>query len=215
MLAAAAAWDLFEEAVRTYHRQVPDDASADLPWDLPCPPVPTPADEFSELLWKKAWVDTVQWHAEDRIRHPRVEPALALQLKRRIDALNQERTDRVEALDDFMHARSQPSDGAQESPSWKWIPTETPAWALDRLSILALKILHMHAEVERSSASAEHRQFCQAKLDVLLFQKGVLISAIDALWHAICAGDSPYHRYRQMKMYNDPALNPVLYRTLD
>jgi hypothetical protein len=160
-------------------------------------------------------VDTVQWHAEDRIRHPRVEPALALQLKRRIDALNQERTDRVEALDDFLHVRSQPSDGAQESPSWKWIPTETPAWALDRLSILALKILHMHAEVERSSASAEHRQFCQAKLDVLLFQKDVLISAIDALWHAICAGDSPYHRYRQMKMYNDPALNPVLYRTLD
>lgn len=215
MLAAAAAWDLFEEAVRTYHRQVPDDAAPDMPWDLPCPPVPSPATEWRELLWKKAWVDTVQWHAEDRIRDPRVEPAGALQLKRRIDALNQERTDRVEALDDFLHACSQLSEGAPESPSWKWIPTETPAWALDRLSILALKILHMHAEVERSSAGADHRQMCQAKLDVLLHQKDILIAAIDALWHAICAGETLYHRYRQMKMYNDPTLNPVLYRTLD
>lgn len=215
MLAAAAAWDLFEEAVRTYHRQVPDDAAPDTPWDLPCPTVPSPETEWSELLWKKAWVDTVQWHAEDRIRHPQVEPAVALELKRRIDALNQERTDRVEALDDFLHACSQLPDGAPEPSSWKWIPTETPAWALDRLSILALKILHMHAEVERSSAGADHRQLCQAKLDVLLHQKDILIAAIDALWHAICAGETPYHRYRQMKMYNDPALNPVLYRTLD
>ena len=215
MLAAAAAWDLFEEAVRTYHRQVPDDASADLPWDLPCPPVPTPANEFSEFLWKKAWVDTVQWHAEDRIRNPRIEPAEALQLKRRIDALNQERTDRVEALDDLLFAQVSAAGAPVAHAPWKWIPTETPAWALDRLSILALKISHMHAEVERSSASAEHRQNCQEKLNILLHQKEVLVAAIDGLWHAICVGDSPYHRYRQMKMYNDPALNPVLYRTLD
>ncbi len=215
MLAAAAAWDLFEEAVRTYHRQVPDDAAPDTPWDLPCPPVPSPATEWSELLWKKAWVDTVQWHAEDRIRHPQVEPAVALELKRRIDALNQERTDRVEAMDDFLHVCSQLSDGAPEPSSWKWIPTETPAWALDRLSILALKISHMQTESSRTDASPEHRQNCQEKLNILLHQKEVLVAGIDGLWHAICAGETPYHRYRQMKMYNDPALNPVLYRTLD
>lgn len=215
MLAAAAAWNLFEEAVRTYHRRVPDDASPDLPWDLPCPPVPTPANEFSELLWKKAWVDTVQWHAEDRIRDPRVDPEVALALKRRIDALNQERTDRVEALDDLLFAQILLKGDPGQRTAWKWIPTETPAWALDRLSILALKISHMRTEAERSDASPEHRQRCQEKCGVLLHQKEVLCASIDGLWHAVCAGEAPYHRYRQMKMYNDPALNPVLYRTLD
>lgn len=210
---AESAWDVFGAAVVEYHVQVPDAAHPNARWDVPPPPLASafPSDDWHRALWLKAWVDCVQWHAEDRIRDPHVDPRVALELKRRIDALNQERTDRVEALDDFLH----PTVSVQEPASPAWLPTETPGWALDRLSILALKCYHMNEEAERPTATDQQRRIFRAKQSVLVQQKEDLIAAIDALWHAICTGQAPYRRYRQMKMYNDVATNPVLYRTLE
>jgi hypothetical protein len=168
---------------------------------------PYPADSLDHLLYLKNWIDTVQWHLEDLIRDPGIDPAEALQLKRRIDASNQERTDVVEYIDSwylqqFREVVPQPD---------ATINTESPAWAIDRLSILALKIYHMQLEAERADAGPEHRAACQKKLDVLLEQRQDLSSAIDQLLADIAAGRKYMKAYRQMKMYNDASLNPVLY----
>ncbi len=158
-------------------------------------------------LYLKCWIDTVQWHYEDIIRDPHINPGEALALKRRIDQSNQDRTDLVEDIDSyfrqlFSHVR--PQDDAR-------LNTESPAWAVDRLSILALKIYHMREQVERGDATDEHRKKCQAKLGVLLEQQVDLSTAIDQLLEDIEAGRKYMKVYRQMKMYNDPSTNPVLY----
>ena len=158
-------------------------------------------------LYLKCWIDTVQWHYEDIIRDPHINPGEALALKRRIDQSNQDRTDLVEDIDSyfrqlFSHVR--PLDDAR-------LNTESPAWAVDRLSILALKIYHMREQVERGDATDEHRKKCQAKLGVLLEQQVDLSTAIDQLLEDIEAGRKYMKVYRQMKMYNDPSTNPVLY----
>ncbi len=168
---------------------------------------PFPKEELHHLLYLKNWIDTVQWHLEDLIRDPQIDPVEALQLKRRIDASNQERTDVVEYIDSWylqQYRSITPKPGAT-------INTESPAWALDRLSILALKIFHMQLEAERPEASAEHRAACGKKLDVLLEQRADLSAAIDQLLEDIAAGRKYMKAYRQMKMYNDESLNPVLY----
>lgn len=211
---ASEAWSVFERSVEAYHRLVPDTAGPEVSWDISAP-APDTADEWTQLLWNKAWIDSVQWHAEDRIRDPQVAPTAALDLKRRIDALNQLRTDAVEFLDDYLENTLRALPASVVPPTMVWLPTETPAWALDRLSILALKIYHMSAEANRSNASEEHRLRCRGKWEVLVRQKAELIESIDALWHALCTKQAPYRRYQQMKMYNDPTTNPVLYRTLD
>jgi hypothetical protein len=208
------AWGVFERAVVAYHGLVPDNSGPEVSWDFPAPAAEA-TNEWTQLLWNKAWIDSVQWHAEDRIRDPHVAPTGALELKRRIDALNQQRTDAVEFLDDYLENILRALPVPSEPPTMRWLPTETPAWALDRLSILALKIYHMSAEANRSNADDEHRFRCQGKLEVLVRQKAELIESIDALWHALCTQQAPYRRYQQMKMYNDPTTNPVLYRTLD
>lgn len=213
-LNAHQAWRVFEGAVEAYHRLVPDTAGPEVSWDIPAP-APDTADEWTQQLFYKAWIDAVQWHAEDRIRDPHVSPTAALALKRRIDALNQQRTDAVEFLDDYLENTLRALPAPSEPPTIVWLPTETPAWALDRLSILALKIYHMAAEAHRPNADEEHRFRCQGKLEVLLRQKSELMESIDALWHALCTKQAPFRRYQQMKMYNDPTTNPVLYRTLD
>jgi hypothetical protein len=161
------------------------------------------------LLFSKNWIDAVQWHLEDIIRNPEIHPDEALKIKRRIDHSNQDRTDLVEFIDGYFMDKYKevvPQNGAG-------LNTETPAWAVDRLSILTLKIYHMKQETLRSSASAEHKSACQVKLDVLLTQRVDLSGAIDELLADIEEGRKYMKLYKQMKMYNDPALNPVLYKT--
>ena len=158
-------------------------------------------------LAEKNWIDAVQWHLEDIIRDPNIDPVAALKLKRRIDRSNQDRTDLVEKIDSYfrdLYKDVKPNADAT-------INTESPAWAIDRLSILALKIYHMQQEVGRKDADADHIARCRAKLDVLLEQRVDLSAAIDQLLADIEAGRKYMKVYRQMKMYNDPATNPVLY----
>lgn len=158
-------------------------------------------------LAAKNWIDAVQWHLEDIIRDPNIDPAAALKLKRRIDRSNQDRTDLVEKIDSYFRDLYKDVKALPDAS----INTESPAWAIDRLSILALKIYHMQQEVERKDADAEHTARCRAKLDVLLEQRVDLSAAIDQLLADIEAGRKYMKVYRQMKMYNDPATNPVLY----
>ena len=158
-------------------------------------------------LTRKNWIAAVQWHLEDIIRDPNIDPLPALALKRRIDRSNQDRTDLVEKIDSYF--RDLYKDVTPDADAS--INTESPAWAIDRLSILALKIYHMEQEVKRTDADAEHIARCQAKLDVLTEQRVDLSAAIDTLLLDIATGKKYMKVYRQMKMYNDPATNPVLY----
>ena len=163
-------------------------------------------DIISHLLYRKCWIDTVQWAYEDIIRDPNIEPVAALKLKRMIDASNQDRTDTVEYIDSYFldkYNDVQPKSDAK-------INSESPAWVIDRLSILALKIYHMHIETVRDDASDSHKAACQKKLDVLLEQRVDLSSALDDLLNDIASGDKYMKVYKQMKMYNDDELNPVL-----
>lgn len=164
---------------------------------------------LEHLLYRKCWIDTVQWHYEDLIRDPNIDPVAALELKRKIDASNQDRTDMVEYIDSYFLDKYKEVVPAQDAT----INSESPAWAIDRLSILALKIYHMAQEADREDASSEHRMKCQAKLDVLLEQRVDLSTAIDQLLADIEAGRKYMKVYRQMKMYNDNELNPVLRAT--
>lgn len=198
MTFAQKACSIFEEATKAYH--ITDNV------DAPSP-APYPEGSVDAVLFGKNWVDAVQWHLEDIIRDPDIDPVEALALKRRIDRSNQVRTDMVEEIDSFFREKFADIEVLPDAT----INTESPAWALDRLSILALKIWHMRAEVERTDASAEHRERCAAKLDVLQEQRRDLTDAIDALLDDIAAGRKYMKVYRQMKMYNDPETNPVLY----
>ena len=160
------------------------------------------------LLYRKCWIDTVQWHFEDIIRIPTINPDEALTLKRKIDASNQDRTDMVEYIDSYFLKKYEDVKVKKEAK----INSESPAWAIDRLSILALKIYHMQEEATRDSASKEHQIACQNKLDILLEQRKDLSTAIDDLISDIKNGDKYMKVYKQMKMYNDDALNPMLYK---
>ncbi len=163
-------------------------------------------DLIGHLLYRKCWIDTVQWAYEDIIRDPNIDPVAALKLKRKIDASNQDRTDTVEFIDSYfldLHKN------VQAKPTAK-INSESPAWVIDRLSILALKIYHMQLETVRQDASDTHKQSCQTKLNTLLEQRTDLSTAIDDLLEDIANGDKYMKVYKQMKMYNDDELNPVL-----
>lgn len=191
-------FDIFERATADYHVSDHVDAPHSNPFE---------AGTFEHTLYEKNWIDAVQWHLEDIIRDPAIDPVEALALKRRIDRSNQDRTDMVEEFDTYYrnrYAGVTPLPGAT-------INTESPAWALDRLSILALKIYHMQQETGRTDASESHIARCRAKLEVLLEQRQDLITAIDTLLDDISAGRKYMKVYRQMKMYNDPDTNPVLY----
>ena len=169
---------------------------------------PYAKDSIEHSLYLKCWIDTVQWHYEDIIRDPQIDPIEALALKRRIDRSNQDRTDLVEEIDTYfrtLYSQVKPLPDAR-------LNTESPAWAVDRLSILALKIYHMQEQVDRQDAEPEHIQKCQAKLGVLLEQQKDLSLAIDQLLDDIEAGRKYMKVYRQMKMYNDPETNPILYK---
>jgi len=192
--------ELFDELIGKYHILDNVDQPFENPFDN---------NSFEHLLYRKNWIDTVQWHYEDIIRLPDINPEEALVLKRKIDASNQDRTDMVEYidshfLDEFKDVKVK--DGAK-------INSETPAWAIDRLSILALKIYHMNEEATRLSASEDHRAKCQAKLNVLLEQRIDLSTAIDDLLNDFATGEKYVKVYKQMKMYNDDDLNPMLYKS--
>lgn len=160
------------------------------------------------LLYHKNWIDTVQWHYEDIIRDPKIDPEEALKLKRKIDSSNQDRTDMVEYIDNYFldkYKAIKTSDNAS-------INTESPAWAIDRLSILYLKIYHMREETVRNDVSKAHVEKCTEKLNILQEQEQDLTSAIDELLEDIGKGTKYMKTYKQMKMYNDESLNPVLYQ---
>jgi len=197
---AELAFPIFERSIDDYHKF--DDVNQ---------PINNPFEKGSieYLLYAKNWVDTVQWHFEDIIRDPQIDPVAALVLKRKIDASNQVRTDMVEYIDSYFLQKYKDisvKDAAK-------INTESPAWAIDRLSILALKIYHMREEATREGASDEHRAKCQEKLNVLLDQKNDMFISISELLTDIENGDKYMKVYKQMKMYNDDELNPVLYQT--
>lgn len=189
---------VFEQCIADYHKN--DDVDAVLV-------NPYQAGEPQHLLYLKNWIDTVQWHLEDIIRDPAIDPVKALALKRRIDHSNQERTDTVEYIDSWLLEKYK---DVQVQPD-ATINTESPAWAIDRLSILSLKIYHMQVEAGRSDASAGHLDGVRKKLEILLAQRADLSSAIDQLLEDIASGKKYMKVYRQMKMYNDESLNPVLY----
>lgn len=191
------AFKTFAQCIEDYH--VLD--SVDQPFSNPFS-----SDDLNHLLYKKNWIDTVQWHYEDLIRDPEIDPLAALELKRKIDASNQERTDLVEYIDGYFLHKYQSVQTTNDAT----INTESPAWAIDRLSILALKIYHMEVEVNRADAPTAHRDICQVKLKVLLEQKNDLSLAIDQLLEDIVQGKKYMKVYKQMKMYNDRELNPVL-----
>ena len=192
------AWQIFNECIEKYHEKNDVYAQIENPYDK--------SNLIDHLLYAKNWIDTVQWHLEDIIRDPEIDPVEALRIKRWIDKSNQERTDMVEYIDSWFlqeNADVKIQDDAT-------INTESPAWAIDRFSILALKVYHMREEANRAEASEEHRANCQAKLNVLLEQHQDLSRAIEDLIQDIQSGRKYMKVYKQMKMYNDDELNPVL-----
>ena len=189
---------IFIAATRDYHLKDDVNANINNPYEQ---------GTIERHLYLKNWIDAVQWHLEDIIRDPQIDPVEALQLKRRIDRSNQDRTDLVETIDDYFYDIHR---GVKTLPG-ATINTESPAWAIDRLSILMLKIYHIEKEVERTDCTPEHREKCLLKQAILLEQQKDLSTAIDQLRNDIQSGKKYMKVYKQMKMYNDPNLNPVLY----
>ena len=189
---------IFDESVKDYHKTDDVDTAIINRYEF---------KTIEYYLYLKNWIDTVQWHLEDIIRNPQIDPIEALALKRRIDSSNQDRTDLVELIDSYFLDQNKDVEPKVDAT----INTESPAWAIDRLSILHLKIYHMQQEVDRKDSSADHMQQCKTKLNILLEQKVDLSTAIHQLIEDINTGNKKMKVYKQMKMYNDPALNPVLY----
>lgn len=189
---------IFEQATADYHITDSVDASVRNPYE---------EKSIAYYLYLKNWIDAVQWHFEDIIRDPQINPVDALALKRRIDKSNQDRTDLVELIDSYFLDQHKEVKVLPDAT----INTESPAWAVDRLSILVLKIYHMQQEVDRTDTDEAHKATCQTKLNILLEQRKDLSTALDQLLDDIASGRKYMKVYKQMKMYNDPALNPVLY----
>ena len=190
--------EIFWKSTNDYHVTDSVDAQMNNPYEL---------KSIEYYLYLKNWIDAVQWHFEDIIRDPQIDPVAALTLKRRIDKSNQDRTDLVELIDSYFVDKYKETSFHPDAT----INTESPAWAIDRLSILTLKIYHMREEASRADATAEHKARCEQKLAVLMEQKKDLSMALDQLLSDIRDGKKYMKVYKQMKMYNDPALNPVLY----
>lgn len=195
------AWAVFNQSVEDYH--VKDNVNSE-------EKNPFQADSLEWILYTKNWIDTVQWHLEDIIREEDIDPSEALAIKRRIDKLNQKRTDLVEQIDFWFYKKFKGIVLDQDAR----INTETPAWSIDRFSILALKIYHMSIEASRVDASDDHKMKCRQKLDILLEQQSDLATAIEQLLADIENGKVKMKLYKQMKMYNDESLNPILYQKI-
>ncbi|MGN5954955.1 DUF4254 domain-containing protein [Sphingobacterium lactis] len=195
---SATANNIFKQVIDDYHQFDQIDQPINNPYDK---------ESLEHLLYMKCWIDTAQWHMEDVVRNPDIDPREGLYWKRRIDRQNQERTDTVEFIDSYYLQKFKDVSSLADAK----INTESPAWAIDRLSILALKIYHMEQETLRSDVSNSHLQSCTEKLNILLEQRKDLSQSIDELLADIEAGRKYMKVYKQMKMYNDPNLNPVLY----
>lgn len=195
------AWKIFNQSIEDYHKFDDVNHPIENPYD-------TLTQTIEHLLYKKNWIDTVQWHYEDIIRDENIKPEEALILKRKIDASNQERTDLVEYIDSWFLDKYKDVTPIQNAQ----INTESPAWATDRFSILALKIYHMKEEAYRENATEEHRLKCLEKLSILNMQHTDLSTAIEELLQDISEGKKYMKVYKQMKMYNDKDLNPILYK---
>ena len=194
--------EIFQKSVNDYHIHDDINRKAVNPFQ---------EKSFEHLLYEKNWIDTVQWHYEDIIRDPEIDPKEGMKLKRMIDSSNQNRTEMVEYIDSYflnLYSKVTPVKNAR-------INSESPAWAMDRLSILILKIYHMDEESKRVDVSEKHRNNCQAKLDILLDQQTDLSESINQLLEDISSGQKKMKVYKQMKMYNDESLNPVLYKKDD
>ena len=200
MLAAEECYTVFQKSIDDYHLKNDVDAALKNPF---------PAGSFESLLYAKNWIDTVQWHLEDIIRNPEINPSEGLSIKRRIDKSNQDRTDTVERMDDFFLEAFRNVRFDKNSR----INSETPAWLLDRMSILMLKIYHMKEQTERKDVSAQHLERCREKLSTLEEQKEDMRHAFDELMEDVGSGRRRFKVYPQMKMYNDSTLNPVLYQS--
>ena len=192
------AFDIFNNGIDQYHILNTVDQEFKNPFS---------EDTFDYLLYKKNWIDTVQWHYEDLIRDPKIDPKKGMELKRKIDSSNQDRTNMVEYIDSYFLDKYKDVEVSNNAE----VNSESPAWAIDRLSILALKIYHMKEESSRENTSEDHKTKCKSKLDILLDQKVDLSNAIDLLLNDISKGKKYMKVYRQMKMYNDEELNPILY----
>jgi hypothetical protein len=197
-MSAADCYDVFERSIRDYHSTDSVDAPILNPY---------PSGSLEALLYQKNWIDTVQWHLEDLIRNPSIDPSDGMLLKRRIDKSNQERTDTVEKMDDYFLDLFKNITPSSTAP----INSETPAWLLDRMSILMLKIYHMEEQTQRKDATQEHINRCKEKLALLKEQKHDMQLAFDELMEDLRTGERRFKVYRQVKMYNDSSLNPVLY----
>ena len=196
------ALEIFQQSVDDYHKYDDINHAINNPY---------PETSLSYLLYKKNWIDTVQWHYEDIIRDPKINPDKGMDIKRKIDKSNQDRTEMVEYIDSYFlnkYSNVMPKENAS-------INSESPAWALDRLSILVLKIYHMDEEYRREGAGEEHKKSCKSKLDILIEQRKDLGDAIDLLLNDISTGEKKMKVYKQMKMYNDESLNPILYKKND
>lgn len=198
MLKANECYKVFQQSIHDYHRFDDVNALANSPYD---------AESFESLLYYKNWIDTVQWHLEDIIRLPDINPVEGIHIKKRIDKSNQDRTNIVEKIDDYFLEQFKTVAPKPEAR----INSETPAWLLDRMSILMLKIYHMKEQTERKDASADHISKCLVKLSVLMEQKADMQLAFDQMIEDIGEGNRRFKVYRQMKMYNDASLNPMLY----
>ena len=199
MLKSQRCFGIFEKSIITYHFEDDVDQPSHEPHE---------SNDLENLLFRKNWIDTVQWHLEDIIRNPAIDPVEALRIKRRIDKSNQDRTDIVEVIDNVIFQELQSVTPLANAG----LNTETPGWAIDRLSILALKIYHMRIESNRTDADEEHILNCKRKLQILLEQKEDMFTSVDELLEDLVAGRKKMKLYKQMKMYNDPSLNPVLYK---
>ena len=196
------ALEIFQQSVDDYHKYDDINHAINNPY---------PETSLSHLLYKKNWIDTVQWHYEDIIRDPKINPDKGMDIKRKIDKSNQDRTEMVEYIDSYFlnkYSNVRPKENAS-------INSQSPAWALDRLSILVLKIYHMDEEYRREGAGEEHKKSCKSKLDILIEQRKDLGDAIDLLLNDISTGEKKMKVYKQMKMYNDESLNPILYKKND
>jgi hypothetical protein len=199
MVTALICNNLFDKCIEHYH-DLDSVAQAFEPYSH--------GSEIEQLLYRKCWIDTVQWHYEDLIRDPEIDPEDGMKLKRLIDASNQNRTDMVEQIDDWFLLQF---EGVTEINN-ATVNTESPAWVVDRLSILALKIYHMQEQVARDKVKPEHVEAAKAKLSILTEQQADLSTSFDQLLSDIGSGNRRMKVYRQMKLYNDPTTNPVLYK---
>ncbi|PJZ69446.1 hypothetical protein CH373_15210 [Leptospira perolatii] len=194
-LDSASVVSVFQKSVQDWHRK---EALSENPFSK---------SSLEGLFYQKNQIDTIQWHVEDEIRRPDLPDSELVKLKRKIDSLNQERTDLVEQIDDMISSKYKdvPKKNSARMNS------ETPAWLIDRMSILELKIYHMEEQTHRKDVSETHLKNCKAKLEILLEQRKDLSVCLDELLDDLSKGDKFYKVYRQMKMYNDKNLNPSLY----